>query len=99
MKLSFTKDVEVIASTLAPPSTMHTYSFSVAQDSASEKLSTAGLGQQFDLMISANRPSLGQNDTTYYATTLTVYSHVADKARAQAIRTSVEGGNKAKTHK
>lgn len=99
MKLSFTKDVEVIASTLAPPSTMHTYSFTVPADSAEKLSATAGLSQQFDLMVSANRPSLGQNDTVYYATTLTVYSHVADKSRAQAIRTSIEGGNKAKTHK
>ena len=98
MKLSFTRDVEVIASTLAPPSSMHTYSFNVAPNAVADKLSaSAGLSQAFDLMVSAERPSLSENDITYYACTLTVYSHVADKGRANAIRSSIEGGSRAKT--
>lgn len=98
MKLSFTRDVELFSSTLAPPSTMHTYSFTVSPNAVADKLSaSAGLSQAFDLMVSAERPSLFDNDITYYACTLTVYSHVADKARALAIRRSIEGGAKAKT--
>jgi hypothetical protein len=98
-QLSFTREVEIIASTVAPPATTHTFSFSVPPTSAESASSAPGaVGNAWDLSIAsaaAGRPSL-DGHVTYYAATLTIWSH-ADRPRSEAIRQAVETGSRAKS--
>ncbi|KAH8927466.1 hypothetical protein BT69DRAFT_1330378 [Atractiella rhizophila] len=106
MKLAFTREVEVIASTIQPPSTVHNFSFTIANPSASGPASVPGaIGQAWDNALArpgtgttppTTSTSHGPPTTTYYCSCLVVWSH-ADTARSEAIRQAVENGGKIKT--
>ncbi|KAH9812207.1 AEX-3 domain-containing protein [Melampsora americana] len=102
MKLAFAREVEVIASTVQPPSTTHCFSFTVPVQNEAITDATGAIGQQWDLgLAAANLSNHHQLNTsnrpkTYYGACLQVWSH-ADRSRSEAIRRAVEEGSKAKS--
>ncbi|MBW0481814.1 hypothetical protein O181_021529 [Austropuccinia psidii MF-1] len=101
MKLSFTREVEVIASTIQPPSTTHAFSFSLPPNSNTLPDSIGTIGQEWDLNLANSSQSISSSnpsnrEKTYYGVCLKVWSH-SDRARADAIRKAVEEGSKAKS--
>lgn len=97
MKLAFPREVEVIASTVQPPSTTHCFSFVVPPSSAAVTDAMGAIGQEWDLAVahSAGTTTTGRSHT-WYGACLTVWSH-ADRTRSEAIRKTVEEGSKAKS--
>ena len=84
LKLLFTKDVEVVTSTLAPSPQSFFFAFTVPSSDITAPKSS------FDATIAA-RSSLSSHETTYYASALLIFSH-ADASRAEAIRAAIEQG-------
>lgn len=99
MKNAHPKDIEVVNSTLAPPTTCHTFTFSVARQStllaiAAQANRKGGAAADYSNYDSANVPVVGQehlrgttssSDLVFYGVTLTVWSH-ADKDRAAKLK-------------
>lgn len=97
MKLAFAREVEVIASTVQPPSTTHCFSFIVPAQTAVVTDATGAIGQQWDLALAgATGETTRGRAKTYYGACLQVWSH-ADRGRSEAIRRAVEEGSKAKS--
>lgn len=89
IKLAFAREVEVIASTLQPPSTTHCFSFTTHGSSGDPQ----DTSHQWDLCLTSSN---GQAEKTYYAACLQVWSH-SDRSRAEAIRKTLEEGSNAKS--
>ncbi|KAA1138839.1 hypothetical protein PGTUg99_020211 [Puccinia graminis f. sp. tritici] len=99
IKLAFAREVEVIASTVQPPSTTHCFSFTVPAQPAGDQHEISGaLGHQWDLGLSCSSDSTSRQpaEKTYYAACLQVWSHT-DRLRAEAICKTLEEGSKAKS--
>ncbi|KAG0147218.1 hypothetical protein CROQUDRAFT_656323 [Cronartium quercuum f. sp. fusiforme G11] len=97
MKLAFSREVEVIASTVQPASTTHCFSFDVPAQTSAVTDATGAIGQQWDLAVAgATGGGTTGRPKTYYGACLQVWSH-ADRARSEAIRRAVEEGSKAKS--
>ncbi|KAL7412592.1 hypothetical protein BDY24DRAFT_442136 [Mrakia frigida] len=85
LKYSFTREIEIISSTLQPPSTVHSFSFDLASpDSAS-----TGLVRDSDHIHRSSTSSTKDGTTTYHGVTLTVFSH-ADPTKTAAIRKALD---------
>lgn len=97
MKLAFPREVEVIASTVQPPSTTHCFSFVVPPAAAIVTDAMGAIGQEWDLALatSSGTDTTGPSQT-WYGACLTVWSH-ADRSRSEAIRRTAEEGSKAKS--
>ncbi|ODO08610.1 hypothetical protein L198_00341 [Cryptococcus wingfieldii CBS 7118] len=97
IKFAHPRDVEVVNSALAPPTTCHAFSFSIPrQDTlaavARERLGSAVSGMRNASAADLDRPApvtskdmTSATELTYYGVTLTVYSH-ADKDRALQLK-------------
>lgn len=88
MKFAHPKDVEVINSTLAPPTTCHTFTFNVSRQSAFSPMAAQGNGveqQPGSTQEQLNGVTTHSTDLVFYGVTLTVWSH-ADKARAAKLK-------------
>ncbi|ODN79529.1 hypothetical protein L202_03489 [Cryptococcus amylolentus CBS 6039] len=97
IKSAHPRDVEVVNSALAPPTTCHAFSFSIPrQDTlaavARERLGSAVSGMRNASAAELDRPApetsknmTSATELTYYGVTLTVYSH-ADKDRALQLK-------------
>ncbi|KAH9470546.1 hypothetical protein Pst134EA_007795 [Puccinia striiformis f. sp. tritici] len=98
VKLAFAREVEVIASTVQPPSTTHCFSFTVPARTGDQHESSGALGHQWDLSLTCSSESTSRQpaEKTYYAACLLVWSH-SDRSRAEAIRKTLEEGSKAKS--
>ncbi|KAK4701078.1 hypothetical protein P7C70_g5159, partial [Phenoliferia sp. Uapishka_3] len=97
MKLAFNRDVEIVASTTQPPSTLATFSFTVP---SAQKVDTTGVsGATANAWDSALDPVASvapAGETQYYASCLLVWSH-ADALRSESIRNTLAGGSRAKS--
>ncbi|KAJ7597034.1 DENN domain-containing protein [Mycena floridula] len=101
LKLSFPREVEIIASTLQPASTTHIFTFTLPA-------ATTSLGPEEDPFPRPSSAYLGpsghqssstspgeSSTTTYHGVCLTVWSH-ADAERSTAIRKYLEAGRSRK---
>ena len=86
IKLAFPREIEVVASTVAPPAQAFHFDFSIA---AGEDGTVGAGATAFDMAISSSRQSTSEHN--YTASVLLVYSH-ADNARSAAIRSAIEQG-------
>lgn len=104
LKLSFTREVEVIASTLQPASTVHTFTFTLGSSNTSQHQDflrtpdhhrlTAFSLNSYDDPLSVPQPTAAttapvDSTLTYHGVCLTVWSH-ADQERSAAIRRTLE---------
>lgn len=86
MKFAHPRDVEVINSTLAPPTTCHTFTFNVSKSSA--LLPSAQQNSRASKTVAPQdelRGAVHASDLVFYGVTLTVWSHV-DKARTAKLK-------------
>lgn len=87
LKLAFSREIEVIQSTIPPPSQVFHFNFTIQ---AGEDGSVGAGTTAWDMAISS-RQSTTAREHEYTATCLLVYSH-ADAARSAAIRSTIEQG-------
>ncbi|KAM0755981.1 hypothetical protein T439DRAFT_351711 [Meredithblackwellia eburnea MCA 4105] len=96
MKLAFNRDVEIVATTAQPPSTLSTFSFTIPTSRSSTNNGVAGsTAAAWDSALEPISSVEPETHTTYHASCLLVWSH-ADPARAAAIQATLQNGAKAK---
>ncbi len=109
LKLSFTREIEIVSghSSYPPMSTSHTFSFSVptirsgTAAGARNKQSASGVGEGFQGTRGANGASDiaedGSSSATFYGVVLTVWS-AADEKRTRAIKRELQRAAKARAN-
>ena len=95
LKLAFPSDIEITASTLAPTSTCHYFSFELSPQTGANVTQPSGASDAFDMAVQATSSTSlsAASSLTFHAASLTVWVP-ADKHRSQAIRQILEGGGK-----
>ena len=95
-QLAFNRDVEILASTVQPPSTIATFAFTIpsSQHLVPPTAFSGSTALAWDATVAPTPTST--TSTTFYASCLTVWSH-ADAVRSDAIRATIEGGGRAKS--
>ncbi|KAL8283666.1 hypothetical protein RQP46_005461 [Phenoliferia psychrophenolica] len=99
IKLAFNRDIEIIASTTQPASTLATFSFTIPSSpspSTKTPVVPAGTAADWDSALFPTASAAPATETTYHASCLLVWSH-ADAARSEAIRATLKGGSKARS--
>lgn len=86
MKLSAPREIEIVASSLAPAASANCFSFTVAGDDPGQ--SNQQNKSAWERRLESERTSLTRDETTYHAASLEVWTHAGN--RSQAVRQILE---------